>query len=222
MKNLKWKTILFDVDGTLLETIYNSMQGRNATLEHFGFPAHDEKQTRLDISYADPDFLTMGIPEEHRKDPGLFEKMFSWYNDYQVAHNLDVTYPFPGAVEAVNAAYDTGAALAVLSNKSDHRVKELCEHFFPGKFAFIRGSVAGTYYKPDPRLTRLVLDAVGGDPASAVLVGDSNLDVASAHNANLPCIAVTWGYRARDLLVADGPDYLADTPEQLIELLTKD
>ena len=109
--------------------------------------------------------------------------------------------------------------MAVYSNKADEFSRQIVEHYFPGVFALVRGKVRGVPVKPDPTGVRQVLAELAADPAGTLFVGDSSVDMETAHNAGLPACGVTWGFRSRESLVAAGADFLADTPKQLAAVI---
>ena len=138
---------------------------------------------------------------------------------YYTAHCREKTAPYAGARALLESLRADGVKVAVVSNKADEAVQELCDFFFPGLLDAAVGETGGRRPKPAPDTVELALERLGADKAGAVCVGDSQVDLDTARAAGLPCIAVTWGFRAKEDLVKAGAAALADTPAQLLELL---
>ncbi|MBQ9106390.1 MAG: HAD family hydrolase [Clostridia bacterium] len=223
---MRFNKILFDLDGTLCDTFDDLCASRNAVLEGYGYKPLGRAENLRDISLVDTEFMRMGLPEEKRNDREFAAEAIRLFRAHQDEHFLDKTHPFEGMREAVEEVIRAGAVTAVLTNKSHDRACTVVEKFFGGLFDTVRGAVPGTFFKPDPRLTAEVLLELGlehgEDLSSVVLVGDSQIDVQTAKNASIACIAVTWGYRKKELLIADGADFTVDTPRELLDILLKD
>lgn len=212
-------TFLFDLDGTLLDTLEDLAAAANYALRAMGWPARTVEEVRqfvgngvaLLIDRAAPAGTS---PEERAECLALFKARYA-------AHRADATSPYPGIPEALAALRAGGCKLAVCSNKFDAAVKDLVRDFFPGLVDAAAGENegAGIPKKPHPAMVDKLLRELGASREGAVYVGDSDVDIATAKNAGLPCISVTWGFRDRAFLLKHGADTLIDSPEELVEFL---
>ena len=151
--------------------------------------------------------------------PQRFHEILASYKDWYQAHNCVKTAPYPGIPEVLAELEKMGVKTAVVSNKPDATTKALAEKFFPGMPAL--GQRDGVDPKPSPALVAQALSDLGVRPENAVYVGDSEVDVATARNAGLPLIAVSWGFRGREKLEIAGAEHIADTTPQLLEMLCR-
>ena len=213
-------TVIFDLDGTLLNTIGDLAAAGNHVCWENGWPTHTEAEFRRMVGYGIPNLVEKFTPEAHRNEAVLaaaLEDFQRYYGD----HQRDKTVPYGGVPELLSALKARGLRLAVYSNKADGFSRSLAEHFFPGTFDAILGKRPGIPGKPDPAGLRLLLSELGSAPEESVLVGDGETDIRSARNAALRCVAVSWGFRSREVLLSEGPDALADDPAQLPGLLSR-
>lgn len=212
------KTVIFDLDGTLLNTIGDLAGAGNHVCEERGWPTHTEAEFRRMVGYGIPNLVEKFTPAEKRDEVTLAAALAA-FQAYYGAHQRDRTVPYGGIPAMLMALRDRGLRLAVYSNKADEFSRSLTEHFFPGTFDAVLGKRPGVPGKPDPAGLRLLLAELGTTPEESVLVGDGETDVRSARNAGLRCVAVTWGFRDRETLEKECPDALAETPEELLTLL---
>ena len=138
---------------------------------------------------------------------------------YYDAHKEDKTAPYAGMPQAAAKLREAGVSIAVLSNKADQMAGPVVEHYYPGIFPLVQGEVDGLPVKPDPTLLLRLMERMGADPARTLFVGDSNVDIQTAKNGGLTSCGVLWGFRSRQELEAEGADYLAETPEELIQVV---
>ena len=213
-------TVIFDLDGTLLNTIGDLAAAGNHVCRANGWPAHTEAEFRRMVGYGIPNLVERFTPEAHRNEAVLAAALEE-FQRYYGQHQRDRTVPYPGIPELLSALKAQGLRLAVYSNKADGFSHSLVEHFFPGTFDAILGKRPGVPGKPDPAGLRLLLAELGSAPEESVLVGDGETDIRSARNAGIRCVAVSWGFRSREALLAEGPDALADDPAQLPGLLSR-
>ncbi|MDR1133737.1 MAG: HAD-IA family hydrolase [Synergistaceae bacterium] len=208
----KIKAVLFDLDGTLLNTIDDIADSANYTLEKFGYPTHPVGAYRYFVGQG-ADYLLSAIVPDSARDPENMNSLKKVYVERYNAHSLDKTRPYDGIVEAVKELRETGLKLAVISNKPDEATKSTVLSTFPeGLFDFLAGAKPGVPLKPDPAIVRIVLDEFGISPEQAFFVGDTSVDLATAKNARCPSIGVTWGFRPEE---AAGADFVADAPSEL-------
>lgn len=214
------RAVIFDLDGTVADTVSAIREGLNLTMKRYGYPTHDDRAVRSFINNGARELIRRAIPEEHRSDEQHVSRVLADYDrDYAtVYHHTDRTYD--GVCEVVKALYDIGLKIAVLSNKQDRFVKGLSQQLLPsGCVETAQGVVKGKPTKPDPYLARLVADRLGVLPSECIMVGDSDVDIRTATNAEMMHIGVSWGYRDEAFLREHGATCVADTPARLLEMI---
>ncbi|MCI6055527.1 HAD family hydrolase [Dysosmobacter sp.] len=213
-----YQTVIFDLDGTLLNTLEDLADAGNWVCRRNGWPEHSLEEFRSMVGHGIPNLVERFSPEGCRS-PLLMVNTLAQFSQYYGAHNMDKTLPYAGMAELAAELKERGVQMAVYSNKADDFSRQIVEHFFPGVFSLVRGKVRGVPVKPDPTGVRQVLAELNADPAATLFVGDSSVDMETAHNAGLPACGVTWGFRSRESLEAAGAEFLADTPEQLAAVI---
>ena len=213
-----YQTVIFDLDGTLLNTLEDLADAGNWVCRRNGWPEHSLEEFRAMVGHGIPNLVERFSPEGCRS-PLLMVNTLAQFSQYYGTHNMDKTLPYAGMEELAAELKKRGVQMAVYSNKADDFSRQIVEHFFPGVFSLVRGKVRGVPVKPDPTGVRQVLAELNADPAATLFVGDSSVDMETAHNAGLPACGVTWGFRSRESLEAAGAEFLADTPEQLAAVI---
>ena len=213
-----YQTVLFDLDGTLLNTIADLAAAGNHVCRENGWPEYTVDQFRAMVGHGIRNLVIQFSPED-RREAAEVDRTLAQFSAYYGAHSMDRTAPYPGIPELLDRLRAAGLRLAVCSNKADDFSVDLIEHYFPGRFALVRGKRPGVPVKPDPAIVHGMLADLRAAPAGAIFVGDSGTDIRTGHNAGLPACGVTWGFRSRASLVEAGADFLADTPAQLEQLL---
>ena len=214
---MKYKVILFDLDGTLLDTLEDLAEAVNAALRKRGLPLHSTDEYRKMVGHGVRNLVTVALPEAFRADEAFIDSCLADFKAYYTEH-IDVhTRPYPGIPELLARLHGSGTRIAVASNKFQEGTEKLIAEFFPGiPFAAILGNRPGYPLKPDPEIVGEVLRAAGASPADAILVGDSSTDMLTARNGGIKSIAVTWGYRP----MTATPEYPAvSSVEELAALL---
>ena len=214
---MKYKAAVFDMDGTILNTIDDLRNSVNAVLAHFGYPERSPEEIRTFVGGGSYQLITLALPECCSKE--TVDEVHSYYRPYYAAHSEIKTAPYPGVVELLNDLKDAGIKLAVVSSKPDGPVNTLCKKYFDGIFDVSIGDRPGLERKPAPDALFLALKELGVDKEDAIFIGDSEYDIAIAKNAGVTGIAVTWGYRDRDALVSLEPDNIADSCDDIEKII---
>ncbi len=208
-----YPTAIFDLDGTLLDTLGDLQAAVNHGLASQGLPSRGLAEVRAAVGNGVRRLVERSIPEG--TPAPVLEAAFADFRATYATHYAELTHPYPGMVDLVRSLGEQGVALAVVSNKSDDVVRELIDRYYPGLFSFVSGERAGVARKPDPALVRLAVEALHADPANYVYVGDSEVDLATARAAGCPCIACSWGFRGRERLEELGASPIVDAPREL-------
>lgn len=211
------KLLIFDVDGTVLDTLDDLMDALNYALARRGYPTHTKEAVRGMVGNGMEKLVERGVPEEVSR--GDLEGVMKDFRGYYGEHSADKTTPYPGVVALLGELKKRGYRLALLSNKADDAVQVLCRRFFPGTFDHTAGEIAGVRRKPAPDGVFRILEVMGCQQSEAVYIGDSEVDVATAQNAGLDMVTVLWGFRDRETLLAHGAEHLAAAPEEVLEQL---
>ncbi len=204
--------ILFDLDGTLLNTLEDLKDAVNYTLSCYGCPQRSREEIRRFLGNGVRNLLERSLPGKET-DPN-FEEFLNTYRNYYARHNQDKTAPYPGilqALEQVKARYCVG----IVSNKHDSAVVTMCKGYFGDVYA--RGEREGCPRKPAPDMIYAAMADLGVD--RCVYVGDSEVDLAAAKNAGVPCLTVLWGFRDKDLLESEGAKYFCENPQDMPALI---
>ena len=213
------KTILFDLDGTLLNTIDDLADAANWVCTQHGWPTFPVETYKHFVGNGIPKLVERFSPENARTPEQLAATLAEFSARYD-AHKEDKTAPYPGILELLAALKAEGVQTAVFSNKADTFCGKIIEHYFgPDSFSLVRGSRPGVPTKPDPAGVYSLMADLGADPQSTLFVGDSDVDILTGHNAGLPALGVLWGFRGEAELTAAGADALAAKPEDILTYL---
>lgn len=209
-----YKTVIFDLDGTLLDTIEDLAAAGNWVCRKNGWPEHTVEEYKAMVGQGMRNLVTQLMPER-RRSPLMITYTLTLYMDSYGAHCLEKTKAYPGIAELLKKMKEAGIKMAVCSNKSDNFSREIIAHFFPDTFELVRGKLEGVPVKPDPASTLDVMRRLNADPETTLFVGDSRTDVETGSNAGTDTCAVSWGFRSRESLVEAGPDFIADSVAEL-------
>lgn len=209
---------IFDLDGTLLNTIEDLSNAANHALQTCGFAVRPLEECKQFVGNGVTKLLERALPDGH-KTPENVAQMREAFFAYYDAHLTDFTRPYAEIVETLTALQQNGVYLAVASNKYQRATSALIAHFFPQiSFAAVQGQRDGVPVKPHPQMVQEILKVAKQTREQTLYVGDSDVDMQTAQNAGVKACGVTWGFRSRESLAAYHPAYLIDKPEQLIEI----
>lgn len=212
---MRYKTVLFDLDGTLLDTLEDMTDALNRTMRKFGLPERTLKEVRSFVGNGARRLIELATGAEGER---LEEILAVYKKDYDENY-LIKTAPYPGILELLKTLRQNGVRTGVVSNKPDSTVQELSEALFQKLADVSVGEKAGIRRKPAPDTVLAAMEQLGASKADTVYVGDSEVDIATARAAGIPCISVTWGFRDRDVLIDAGARTFADSSEELLRLL---
>ena len=204
--------ILFDLDGTLLNTLDDLADATNAALAHFGCPGRTTDEVRQFVGNGAERLIRLALPG-NADDPAVSD-VLAYFKDYYAAHSQVKTRPYDGIPEAL-IEVQTEFPVAIVSNKPDNAVKILCSQYFGNVFAL--GESSACPRKPAPDMVHKAMEAIGAD--RCIYVGDSEVDVLTAKNAGVPCLSVLWGFRDKEVLVEAGADHFCQVPADLLKIL---
>lgn len=215
---MMYKVYIFDLDGTLLDTLTDLAASTNYALREHGMPEHSVDDVRRFVGNGVRKLMERAVPDG--ADNPLFDEAFATFRQHYMEHALDTTRPYDGVPEMLATLKSRGCRIAVVSNKMMAATQELCQHFFPDTVEVAIGEheAEGIRKKPAPDTVYAALSALGVTKDHAVYVGDSDVDIATARHAGLPCISVLWGFRDRDFLLHHGATTLVTIPRELCEL----
>ena len=208
---MTYKTYLFDMDGTLLDTLDDLTAAVNHTMAQYGYPRRTREEVRQGLGNGAVKLIAALLPEG--EDTPDFDAITRDYKAWYQAHTCVLTRPYPGVPELLERLTRQGCRVAIVSNKPHGAACELAEKFFPGVPTF--GESPATPRKPAPDMVFHALTALGAEKDTAVYVGDSEVDVQTARNAGLPLIAVSWGFRGRKALAEAGAATIVDAAAEI-------
>ncbi len=214
---MKYKAVLYDMDGTVLDTLADLTDAVNVSLRRFGLPEQPAMHVR-DVLGNGARRLIMGCLPENT-DEKTVDAVLEFYKPYYDAHCREKTAPYPGITELMQRLRDAGVKQAVVSNKPDGAVKELAELFFGGLIESAVGESETVRLKPCPDAVLAAAKLMGVSKDECVYVGDSEVDIETARRAGMDCISVAWGFRDEDMLRAEGASCIVHSAEELFEAL---
>ncbi len=206
-------TIIFDLDGTLLDTLTDLTNSVNYAMKKYHLPTHSQDSVRQMVGNGVTVLMERAVPGG--KSHPAFDNCLRDFKEHYEIHKKDFTKPFPGIMEFLKEAYNSGYKMAVVSNKFDLAVKGLCEDFFSPYIHSAIGESSTVAPKPAPDTVLTAMNELQAKPAQCVYVGDSDVDIATAANAGIPCISVSWGFRNRDFLREHGASIIIDSAKEL-------
>ncbi|MCI9083659.1 MAG: HAD family hydrolase [Lachnospiraceae bacterium] len=210
-------TIIFDLDGTLLNTLADLTNSVNYALKKYQLPTYSQDQIRQMVGNGVTVLMERAIPGGQAF--AEFKDCLNTFKKHYEIHKKDNTCPFPGIIDFIKKADAAGYKLAVVSNKFDLAVKELCQDFFSPYIATAIGESSQISPKPAPNTVIKAMEELHSLPEHCIYVGDSDVDICTAQNAGIPCISVSWGFRSRQFLEQHGASTIADTADELEKII---
>jgi phosphoglycolate phosphatase len=215
----KYDTVVFDMDGTILDTLDDLTDSVNYVMAKHGYPPRTKDEVRSFVGNGITPLLERSLPNGRISD---FDILLSEYVAHYKANMQNKTAPFPGAIPLLQSLKEQGFKMAVVSNKFDHAVRELNKKFFGEYIKIAIGESASVKKKPAPDSVFTALDRLHSTPDRSVYIGDSEVDIKTAQNAGLTSIGVTWGFRDRSVLLDAGADHIIDAPNELLRILEEE
>lgn len=207
---------IFDLDGTLLNTLNDLAASTNYALRSAGMPEHSVEDVRRFVGNGVKKLMERAIPDglENPK----FDETYTTFRRHYLEHSLDTTKPYEGIPEVLAELKRRGKKLAIVSNKFYAATQELAKHFFPETIQVAIGERENIHKKPAPDTVLEAMRQLGVGKEGSIYIGDSDVDIDTAKNVGIPCISVLWGFRNKDFLISHGATHLIKTPKELLEL----
>lgn len=217
--HMKYKTVIFDMDGTVLNTLDDLAASTNFALENNFLPSRTTDEVRSFVGNGIRKLIERAVPQgtETEKIDSVFADFKSHYAD----HCAEKTAPYDGICDLISALKKNGVKTAVVSNKADFAVQSLCKTYFDGVFDYAVGEKEGVRTKPCPDSVLETVRALDSDMGATVYVGDSEVDIQTAKNACIPCVSVDWGFKDKSFLTEHGAAVIAEDTDELLCILSK-
>lgn len=216
-KSSKINTVIFDLDGTLLDTLDDLTAAVNYVMETNGWSKHERENVRSFVGNGIRRLMSRAIPCGENNPE--FERAFSLFRGFYTENCNVLTKPYSGIIELLKELKELGVKTAVVSNKNDEAVKSLCRNYFKDLVIIALGHTADTPVKPSPVLTELAIAQLGEKKDTVIYVGDSEVDAQTAENAGIRCVLVSWGFRSIDTLLQCSCETIISNPSELISFI---
>lgn len=214
------KTIIFDLDGTLLDTLSDLADSANYTMEQMGYPTHPLESYRYFVGNGVPKLLERCLPEDKRTEENIVAAR-EIFAEYYNVHFADKTKSYDGVVELLESLKKSGVKMAVASNKSDEFAQSIVKRFFGNAFDMVQGGREDVPKKPAPDIAYGIMDKLEAVPEKTYFAGDSNVDMFTAKNAGITAIGCLWGFRTKEELLEGGAKFLAEKPSDIYDIIIK-
>ena len=208
---------IFDLDGTLLDTLDDLAASTNFALREFGLPERTLDEVRNFVGNGVRRLMEQAVPDGVSYP--RFEEVLATFREHYLHHSMDTTQPYPGILPMLSRLKEEGHATAVVSNKFDAATKSLCSHFFGTLIDVAIGESERIRKKPAPDTVVEAMRQLAANRQQTIYVGDSDVDIATAAACNIPCVSVLWGFRTRDFLLAHGAKTFISKPEEIFDIL---
>ena len=213
-----FKVAIFDLDGTLLNTLEDLANACNHALNKFSFPTHNVEEYKKFIGNGIYKLVERAVPN-NKKDKETVDKVLKTFSDYYNEHMIDMTKPYDGIVELLDELRAKGIKLAVVSNKKHEFTIEIVKKYFGDRFDIVFGHRENYKEKPDPASVLEVIAKLNILKSECIYIGDSNVDILTAKNAGVKSVGVSWGFRDTEELANEGANYLADNNIELLNII---
>ncbi len=212
------KAVIFDLDGTLVNSLSDLADSTNYALKQFGFPPHKLQEFKMLVGDGMPKLIERALPPDNR-DEDTKSQALKTFLEYYKEHYADKTTAYNGIDELLGELKTKGLKIAVVSNKADQMTGVVVNKLFGDIFDCVTGKREGYPTKPDPTLTLEIIEKLGANPAECLFVGDSGMDMATAVNSGCVAVGVLWGFRGEDELLKNGAQYIIKNPIEVIDIL---
>lgn len=212
-----YKLAVFDMDGTILDTLEDLKDSTNFALQKCGYPTRTYDEVRRFVGNGIRKLIERAVPEGLSVEE--IDRVHEVFTEHYKVHCADKTKAYDGIKPLIEKLRANGVKTAVVSNKADYGVQELCKEYFDGLFDYAVGEKEGIRRKPAPDSVNEALRALGIDKSEAVYIGDSDVDFETAKNAELPCISVLWGFRDEEFLREKGATLFVRKPEEIFDIV---
>lgn len=213
-----YQNVIFDLDGTLLNTLEDLKDSTNYALAQHGYPTRTLEEVRCFVGNGIRKLIDRAVPEGTSVEKT--DKVFATFREYYATHSRVKTSMYEGMEQVMDALKEQNISMAIVSNKADDAVKDLAKYYFAKYIDVAIGEREGISRKPAPDSVYEAMRLLGATKENTVYVGDSDVDCATAKNAGIPCISVTWGFRSEEFLVSLEPEYLIHKPEEILSVVT--
>ncbi len=213
---MKYNTYIFDLDGTILDTLLDLANAVNFAMRAKGFPERTTDEVRSFIGNGIKVLIKRAVPENTSEDD--YAEALEIFTKYYLEHIADNTKPYDGIIDVINELKKKGCKTAVVSNKAHFAAQAVVKDFFGDIFDAVVGKMDEFPSKPEPDSLLYTIKALCADKNKCIYIGDSDVDVLTAHNAGIECIGVTWGNRDEDVLRESGAEYIARKPEDILNI----
>ncbi len=212
------RLLIFDLDGTLADTIWSIREGVNLAMKKHGFPEKSYDETRMNVGNGARELIRRSMPKGAAEDLALFDEVYDDYESFYAETCGHCRECYEGMMDALLTLKSSGYTLAVLSNKQDKFVKIMTESLLPKGLAALSIGQTDMPKKPDPTVPLLMASSLGFEPHEVAFIGDSDVDIKTAQNAHMLSVGCSWGYRSREVLAKAGADIIIDHPSELCNI----
>lgn len=210
---------IFDLDGTLLDTLDDLTDSMNYILGKHNFPLRTRDEVRNFVGNGVRKLVERAVPPEYKADEEFIDKFYDDFSLYYNSHSDIKTSPYPGTLDMLDKLIHSDFDIAIVSNKIDSAVKSLSAKFFGERIKSAIGEKPSVRHKPEPDMVFMAMEEMGADKENSIYIGDSEVDIQTAKKAGIPCISVLWGFKDRKFLENSGATVIVESMEELGERL---
>lgn len=214
------KLLIFDLDGTLVNSIADLAEATNYALKKHGYPVHDEVKYNYFVGDGVLKLIERAMPDGEKTEERI-KTLREDFSEYYNVHYKDKTRPYNGIPEVLNELREKGFQLAVASNKPDEFTKIIVNHFFPETFSYIQGGLDGVPKKPNPQVVFSIMDKFSVSSEECLFIGDTNVDILTGKNSGAHTIGCLWGFRDYEELSSVGADYIISEPKEILDITNR-